>query len=189
MIVAVLAMALSVHATADTYRGYEMPPYRVVDTAGAFELRAYAPHLVAEVDVDGTRGQSIRRGFRSLARFIFGQNDSGAEVPMTVPVSQIPNHDGQWTVRFLMPSAFTLQTLPEPTDPDIRFIETDAVEHLVLRFAGRASTRDLAAQAQKLLGEAAARGLRVDGAVHYHFYDDPFTLPRNRRNEVSVPVS
>ena len=191
MIAAILAMALAFHARAGTgtatYKGLELPPYRVLESDGDIELRAYAPHLVAEVDLDGTRGQSIRRGFRKLAGFLFGDNAEDMKMDMTAPVSQMVQPDG-WTVRFVMPADLAEDAVPAPDNPDIRLRRTASERHLVLRFSGRATDRAIARQSERLMAEALRRGLQVNGALHYHFYDDPFTLPQNRRNEISVPV-
>ena len=46
-------------ATAQTdraeHKGYELPPYRVEQSEGRFEVRGYGPHIVAEVTVAGDR--------------------------------------------------------------------------------------------------------------------------------------
>ncbi|WP_254448954.1 heme-binding protein [Thalassococcus sp. S3] len=183
-----MALTIAVVARADMYKGYEQPPFAVNKIDGDIELRRYAPHIVAEVQVDGSREQAIRRGFRVLADFIFGGNESGESVAMTVPVSQLPG-DGVWTVRFMMPAAYRIEDLPRPSSDSIRFVETGPEEHLVIRFSGLATTRALATKTQTLMQYAADQGLKVAGPARYHFYDDPFTLPWNRRNEVSIPLS
>jgi hypothetical protein len=194
LIATVVALAVSVHAQADMYKGYEIPPYEVLSRDGDFELRAYESHLVAEVDVAGSREQAIRGGFRVLADFIFGGNSTSETVAMTVPVSQLPRGGADmsdrpvWTVRFMMPAAYTRDTLPEPASEAIRFVETPRERHLVVRFSGLPSAAVLAENSEKVAAEAQARGLDLVGAPRFHFYDDPFTLPWKRRNEVSVPV-
>jgi len=37
---------------------------------------------------------------------------------MTAPVNQQKSED-KWVVSFLMPSKYTIQTLPEPLDPNV----------------------------------------------------------------------
>ena len=108
-----LTATLATGAQAETYNGYEVPPYRVEARAGAFELRQYEPHLVAEVVVEGSRSSTASRGFRALANYIFGGNDRGEKIAMTVPVTQTPV-DGGYRVRFAMPSRFDRTALPDP---------------------------------------------------------------------------
>ena len=52
-------------------RNIEEPSYTVVEQKNGYELRDYAPYIVAEVEVTGTRDQSMNQGFRLLADYIF----------------------------------------------------------------------------------------------------------------------
>lgn len=52
-------------------RNIEEPSYTVVERRDGYELRDYAPYIVAEVEVSGTRDQSMNQGFRLLADYIF----------------------------------------------------------------------------------------------------------------------
>jgi hypothetical protein len=52
-------------------RNIEEPSYTVVEQRNGYELRDYAPYIVAEVEVTGTRDQSMNQGFRLLADYIF----------------------------------------------------------------------------------------------------------------------
>jgi len=200
--VATLAMGFgltgSLAQTETTYRGYEMPPYQVEGQVGAAELRAYAPHVVALVTVRGDQSGALGRGFQVLARYIFGANLPREAVAMTTPVTQTPGTEiamtapvGQagegdlWTVSFTMPSQYTLATLPAPQDPAIRFEETVAQRQIVLTFSGRATDAALAERTAEVRALAEGAGLRLAGGPVYYFYDDPFTLPWNRRNEVA----
>jgi hypothetical protein len=183
----VLAMAGSV-TEAETYKGYELPPYTVAATDGAFEVRDYGAHLVAEVRVSGSRDGAINTGFRTLAGYIFGGNATGEKIAMTVPVAQTPVADGEWTVRFMMPAGFRPETLPKPDRAAIRFVTTAPERQVSLRFPGQRGDKVLAEKAAALRAWAKARGLTVTAGPHYYFYDGPMTLPWNRRNEVAFTV-
>ncbi len=180
--------ALAVYAEAEMYRGYETPPYEVVRTDGNVELREYQPHLLAEVTVRGTRSSAISTGFRTLANYIFGGNAEEQKVSMTAPVAQTSGADGTWTINFMMPSDYTMQTLPKAENPAIRFTEAPKERQLVITFPGRGTDRNLTKHAEKLRAHAAFEGVQLAGAPRYYFYDDPFTLPWNRRNEVAFLV-
>jgi hypothetical protein len=56
---------------------------------------------------------------------------------------------------------------------------------VVLTFAGFATDRALEKQVASLRQLASAEGLAISGNPIFHFYDDPFTAPWNRRNEVA----
>jgi SOUL heme-binding protein len=73
----------------------EEPRFTSIFKAGSFEVRQYAPMLVAETVVDGDMDEASTRGFRKIADFIFGNNQSAqtggsAKIAMTAPVTQEP---------------------------------------------------------------------------------------------------
>ena len=184
-----------------SYHGYEAPDYTVERQVGAAELRQYAPQMRAEVTVQGDQGAAISQGFRVLAGYIFGGNTTAASVAMTVPVQQRPSEQiamtapvaqsgqGQnWVVSFMMPARYTRDTLPVPRDDRVHFVQTAPERQLVLQFSGWARGAQLAAQTDTLRQIAAEAGIMLGAGPFYYFYDDPFTLPWNRRNEVAFVV-
>jgi len=192
LMAALLAAAVSVGADAQMYRGYEVPSYEVTVKKGAFERRSYAPQIVAEVTVEGAREDAIGRGFRVLADYIFGGNVQDAKVAMTTPVAQQSADDddaGLWIVTFKMPREYTLATLPQPMSPAIRLRETQPEDQVVVQFSGRWTNEILTQKELELRAFAAAHGLEATGAPRFYFYDGPFTLPWNRRNEVALVLN
>ncbi|MAM63351.1 heme-binding protein [Maritimibacter sp. UBA3975] len=189
-------------ATAEgRYHGYEAPTYTVEARVEGAEVRRYAPHILAEVTVRGDADSARSRGFSVLAGYIFGGNRSKAKVDMTAPVTQTPKEkiamtvpvtqtgDGSlWTVTFMMPADYTLATLPDPDSDAIRFRETRPERRIALAFSGRPTQSRLTEKVTELEEIARRNGVAVDPTPSYAFYDDPFTLPMNRRNEVSFPL-
>lgn len=178
----------------EMYKGYETAPYTVLRSDGAVELRAYDPYLVAEVRVSGSRQEAVGRGFRTLAGYIFGDNAASSRIAMTAPVAQValPAGDSSgpvWDVQFMMPAGSSRVALPEPDDAAIRFEETAPRTEAVLRFSGFWTDRRLEAKAAELRSWIDAQGLTVTGGPRFYYYDDPFTLPFNRRNEVAFPIA
>lgn len=179
----------------------EQAKYNVVSTHGAFEIRDYAPMVVAEVSVAGERKEAISNGFRQLADYIFGNNQDAASVAMTAPVMQqgqdiamtapvMQESTGQdaWAIRFMMPSSYTLKTLPRPNNDAISFHEVPAKRFAALRFSGHPDTDDLAARVTALNGFLQAQSLTAIGTPTYAFFNPPWTLPFLRRNEVMVEI-
>jgi hypothetical protein len=180
----------------------EEPTYKTVLRDGAFEVRDYPSLVVAEVTVTGDQREAAGKGFRLLAGYIFGGNRrrqgipmtapvtmarAGEKIPMTAPVAQTPTTGG-WIVRFIMPSGYSLQTLPEPADPRVRLAQSPARRVAVLRFSGVASPQAVEAKTAELLDMARARRLSVDGPVTLAQYDPPWTLWFLRRNEVMATI-
>ena len=73
-----------------TAMAYEEPDYDVLAERDGYELRRYAPYIVAEVDVDGTFKTAGNSAFGILAGYIFGDNADRQKMAMTVPVESLP---------------------------------------------------------------------------------------------------
>ena len=155
----------------------EQPPYDSVTLDGDFELRDYPALTVAEVTTTGGRQDAVSAGFGPLAGYIFAKEREGEKIAMTAPVTQTPGEDGAWVVRFVMPSAYTLDTLPRPAGM------------AAVRFSGRTNDTLVAEQEARLVAWMDARGLTPTGTPTYAYYNDPFTPGFLRRNEVLVPVN
>ena len=64
------------------------PTYEVTTSEGNIEIRRYEPMIIAAVQIDGQRKDTIRDGFRLLADYIFGNNTVRQDIAMTAPVQQ-----------------------------------------------------------------------------------------------------
>lgn len=76
----------------------EEPSFKVISKSGTFEIRQYAPMLVAETTVEGDMDEASNRGFRRIADYIFGNNQSAqtgssAKIAMTAPVTLEPQSE------------------------------------------------------------------------------------------------
>ncbi|MEO0342455.1 MAG: heme-binding protein [Pseudomonadota bacterium] len=186
-ILLVLIMSLSSPALAETYKGYAIPDYDVVEEIGDFEIRNYAPFTEARVRRTGTQTNAAGSGFRALAGYIFGGNEAGIKLAMTAPVVQEPS-DSSWTVSFVLPKDITPNQAPTPNAEDIEIITRPATKMAVIRFAGFWNGPRLL-QYETVLREALAKHqITAVGGPVYMFYDDPFTLPWQRRNEVGLRI-
>ena len=180
----------------------EQPDYTIVETIGAIEIRDYAPMIAAETAVQGERTAAIGEGFRRIAGYIFGDNapreqiamtapvqqQKGSKIAMTAPVQQ-QGADGTWTVRFIMPKKWTMETLPAPTDQRVRLVPMPERRFAVIRFSGSAGQETLDARTAELIDYVRARGLTSQGEPMYAFYNPPWTLPFFKRNEVMLEVT
>ncbi len=166
----------------------EKPPYESVMLDGDFELRDYAEQVVAEVTTTGARQQAVSAGFRPLAGYIFAKERAGDKIAMTAPVTQTPGDGGEWVVRFIMPSQYTLETLPKPAGSQVRLETLPPRRMAAVRFSGVATDALIAEQELRLVTWMEARGLSPTDTPTYAYYNDPFTPGFLRRNEVLVPV-
>jgi len=187
--------------------GTEQPPYEVVGRVGDAEIRRYAPQIAAEAVVEGPVETARNEGFRRVAGYIFGDNTAKASVAMTAPVVQGREPSGgsqsiamtspvvqqpaggeSWSIQFIMPSKYTMATLPQPNDPRVRLVEIPARTFAVVRFSGL-GREDAVARHEKALDAAlAGSSWRAVGEPVTWYYDPPWTVPFLRRNEVARPV-
>lgn len=184
----------------------EKPRYEVVQRIEGIEVREYAPYVVAEVEVTGSREEAGNAGFRLLASYIFGKNrgerkiamtapvaqQEGARIAMTAPVAQQEkpgSGPSTWVIQFMMPSEYALDTLPEPLDPAVRFREVPARRVAAIRYSGSWSE---ARYLEKLAGLRAVMekaGLRAVGEPVWARYDPPFKPWFLRTNEILIEVA
>jgi len=176
----------------------EEPKYTVVRQYDGFEIREYAPYLVAEVIVPGPAEEAGNQGFRILAGYIFGKNRGERKISMTAPVAQAPAPvkiemtapvtqaaaTGGYVVQFTMPSEYTLETLPEPLDPQVKLKEVSGGRFAVIRYSGTWSERNYKEHLEKLERSVEAAGLRTTGSPIYSRYNAPFVPWFMRRNEI-----
>src|SRR5512139_1344979 len=153
----------------------EEPKYTVVRQYDGFEIREYAPYLVAEVVVPGPSEEAGNQGFRILAGYIFGKNKGDRKIAMTAPVAQAPAPakiemtapvtqaaaDGGYVVQFSMPSTYTLETLPEPLDPQVKLKQVPGGRYAVIRYSGTWSERNYTDHREKLERGVEDAGLRT----------------------------
>ncbi|MBL4557478.1 MAG: heme-binding protein [Rhodobacteraceae bacterium] len=76
-----------------------------------------------------------------------------------------------------------------PESPAIRLVRTEPGRQAALRFSGLASAGVVRERSAALLSALDAAGRTPAGPVVVYYYDDPFTLPWRRRNEVAVPIA
>mmetsp|Transcript_10217 Transcript_10217/g.26014 ORF Transcript_10217/g.26014 Transcript_10217/m.26014 type:complete len:248 (-) Transcript_10217:296-1039(-) len=167
----------------------------------AIELREYSPYLVAEVEVadkepgsDDLRA-SLGAGFSAIAGYIFGKNTrvgGGAEsekIAMTSPVAAEMLPRGGLRVSFMMPSKYSLDTLPVPHNADVVIKEKPASRMAAIRWRGRSPDRaKVAAMLERLGFMLAMTGEIPHGDPMLWQYHPPFAPGWVRQNEVLLRV-
>jgi hypothetical protein len=106
---------------------------------------------------------------------------------MTAPVSQ-QSAGGAWKVRFVMPSGYTLETLPTPNNAAVKLIAVPAERFAAIQFSGLAGDEAIARHKQHLFDRLAEQALTPQGEAVMAFYNPPWTLPFLRRNEILVKI-
>jgi hypothetical protein len=181
----------------------EEAKYTVLERQGDFELRQYEPQIIAETFVEGKFQDVGNEGFRRLYDYISGKNHKRESIPMTTPVSQetasekIPmtapvNQEkvgGKWRITFLMPSQYTLETLPEPEDPRVHLTKVPGQLMAAISYSGTWSWGRYEEKETRLKQLIQQKKFKIVGEPVFARYNPPFMPWFLRRNEVLIPVA
>ena len=180
----------------------EKPDYKVIQTERNIEIRQYEPMIIAEVEVDGKREDAIREGFRLIADYIFGNNTVQRDIDMTAPVQQQESQKiamtapvqqqstgRSWQISFVMPSKYSMETLPEPKNDRVRLKEIMTKKFVVIKFSGTNSNENVTEHENQLMNYIESNQIKIIDSPKYAFYNAPWTLPFMRRNEVMIEIN
>ena len=184
----------------------EEPKFTLLEKDQSFEVRLYEPKILAEVRVSGTMREASSKGFRLIADFIFGNNIAvsgksekismtapvlierhAEKISMTAPVG-VEQSGAGWKVNFVMPSQYTLETLPKPNNPLVKIKPIPAKKFAVIQFSGLVDEEKMAKKVTDLEQWISTKQLKVLGNAELARYNPPWTLPFLRRNEVMIEV-
>lgn len=122
------------------------------------------------------------------------------KIAMTAPVAMeplaspavdgLPTMKGatQWRMHFVMPSQYTLATLPQPNNPAVRLRKVPAKTWAVLSYSGFNTEAKIQKKTDELVAWLAAQNIKTIGSPQLARYDPPWTLPMFRRNEIMLEI-
>lgn len=203
MITSIIALILIVGVLAGPVMSdVEKPDYKVIQSEQNIEIRQYEPMIIAEVEVDGKREDAIGDGFRLLADYIFGNNTVQQVISMTAPVQQKENQNiamtapvqqqstgKSWRMSFVMPSKYSMDSLPVPNNNRVRLKGILAKKFVVIEFSGTNSNENVTEHENQLMNYIEANQIKINGSPKYAFYNPPWSLPFLRRNEVMIEIN
>lgn len=187
-------------------RSIEEPAYTVLEQKDGYEIRKYAPYILAETTVTGDYDNATRSGFRIIADYIFGNNtkkesismttpvlESGASgkseaIAMTVPVLETKGGDTERKIAFVLPSKYTLETLPSPNNPKVKLTQMPERTVAALRFTWY-PTASRVENNKEVLKTYLTRDKKViAGEIETARYNPPLSMPLTLRNEILIPI-
>ena len=121
----ILTIILLLFAT-PAWAEIEQPNYAVILEKDRFAIRDYASVVVVETEVVSSRREASGDAFRSLFRYISGNNEANLEISMTSPVAQTlanQNDDDsaeRWIVRFFRQAIWLKKIYPCPVKRALR---------------------------------------------------------------------
>ena len=173
----------------------EEPTYSIVKSNENYEIRKYSDRLAVEVEFS-----SESSGFRYLFNYISGENTTSEKVNMTVPVTQSAkidmtapvtqsNKDGKMLMQFFLPSKFTIDTAPTPTNKRVKLVIIEGGYYAIKRYSGRTSDTNYKKHLEKLKENLISDNIETLDDGIKAIFNGPFTLPIMRRNEVMMKIN
>lgn len=205
-----ISFAMLAFSTACSVFGVETveeAPFQLVQREKQFEIRDYAPLVVAETRVNATFKEAGNKAFRKLFAYISGENEVSEKITMTSPVIADAQDSGagqniamtapvtsqkegnEWRYRFVLPKNYSLENAPRPLNPDVTLAQIPAKRVATLRYSGRTTAAKQIKQAELLTTWMVSQGLVEQSQPRWAGYNAPWTLPWFRRNEVLIDVS
>lgn len=183
--------------------GVESAPYTLLssDKPNNIEVRNYQSMILVSAS---TKDGSRNKAFRKLFSYITGENEGkrdiamtapvfmndkseGSEIAMTAPVFMSENADSP-SMSFVMPSDFTIDSTPIPTDPDVTVSEVSNYKVAAIKFSGTLRDSNVDEHTKILLTWIGENGLVQKGKPVKAGYNGPLTLPFLRHNEVLIEI-
>ena len=180
----------------------EEPKYTLDSKAHEYEIRKYAPILVAETKIDSDFENAGNQAFKILAGYIFGANKSktkiamtapvnqkavSEEIAMTAPVTQTKGASG-FVVQFTMPQKYTLETLPIPDDSRVHLRQIPSRKIAVFTYSGSWSESRYTEKLLSFKLQLKADKVKTIGEPSLARYNSPFQIWFLRRNEIWLEV-
>ncbi len=201
----VLALVIWVIGSYLVVWSIEEPAYTVLEKKDGYEIREYAPYILAKTTVTGSYNEATNQGFRIIADYIFGNNTKQESIAMTAPVLESPTKtasekiamtapvlessvDGARVISFVLPSKYTLETLPQPNNNAVLLKSVPGRKVAALTFTWYASAARVEKKKETLLGYLNRDQKIITGEVETARYNPPLSMPLTLRNEILIPI-
>ena len=179
----------------------ETPKHAVIKKQSEIEIRRYPAYIQADVVINEKQYQSaIEKGFNVLAGYIFGNNVSKQKIEMTTPVQASRSEkiamttpvtvtgESSFTVAFIMPAEYTLETLPQPKDNRVHFTRLPARSMAAIRFSGYFQKDTIQKNKHRLDQWLQEQGIETEGDFIVAGYNHPWVPGFLARNEVLIQI-
>ena len=189
-----LIIALFIIFNTNLSMALEEPAHKIIKSYEGYEIRKYNDRLAVEVEF-----RSEDSGFNYLFNYISGENKTSEKISMTVPVTQSAkidmtapvtqsNKDGKMLMQFFLPSKFTIDTAPTPTNKRVKLVILEGGYYAVLKYSGRNSDKNYLNRLSELKDYLEKdKIVMLDNGTKATF-NGPFTLPILRRNEAMIKI-
>lgn len=182
-IIVIVFQSFMVVSTSDI----EKQRYTVIQKEKDFEIRYYPPATMATIRSTARSYRELSgSGFRSIAGYIFGNNETAQKIAMTSPV-HMDIQEKESSMSFVMPAEYSTSTLPRPNDARVVIHESPAEYAAAISFGGYAGDDSIKRYSEKLRVALEEKGIKITGHYRYLGYNPPYQVV-GRKNEIIVAV-
>ena len=166
---------------------YKEPSFDILKKSKNIEVRLYKENIIAKTSVPIEDEKIDNSMFRTLASYIFGENERRQRIPMTAPVTTIKNQE-TYDMIFYMLNVENIDELPNPTNPNIEFEKLNLGKCVSISFSWLTNDFRVKYYKKQLKKYVEDNGYTAISPFMLNRYDSPWTLPWNRRNEILVKI-
>jgi len=182
-LIIIIIIALQMLFASDKYKE---PEYNILSSMGNIEIRQYGSYVVAKTSLDINQNEENNM-FRTLASYIFGNNEKEESIAMTAPVTTYTDEQSQHMI-FYMLDAENANELPNPNGQSIEFEEFYLGKCVVISFSWFTTQGRIDYYTNQLKKYISDNQLKVKPTYMLNRYDPPWKLPFLRRNEILVQI-
>ena len=164
----------------------EEQSYNVLKTIDDVQIREYDPVIYATVSTDNEKSL-----FGILAGYIFGGNERNQKIAMTAPVhmhKSLSEKEKKYTMRFVMPSKYTMNDLSKPNDSRIVMEKVDKKKYAAITYTGYNNSSKFSLNSTKLRRVLDENNISYKDNPIYLGYDAPYKV-WGRKNDILFELS
>ena len=166
-----------------------------MDTATRNGFKLIADYIFGNNQLAGTAAEKASEKIAMTAPVTAEPVAASGKIAMTAPVTVEPVAAAasmasatQWRIHFVMPSQYSMQTLPKPNNEAVKLRAMPARTFAVLRYSGFNTASRVQEKTDDLAFWMKSKNLEAVGAPQLARYDPPWTLPMWRRNEIQMEI-
>ena len=164
------------------------PSYELINKFESIEIRQYKKIIVATTIKKSSYKDATYSGFRTLANYIFGNNDKEVKIPMTAPVITTMPTNESIEITFIMSADYSLDNLPKPHSDDILFKEITLGKVAVIKFGMWATPKRIMKMKGELEKYLFENNIQTSSDYLVAQYNSPWVIPPFRRNEIIISI-
>ena len=156
-------------------RSVKTPPFDSLPKISGIEIREYK-----NMQLVSHRMSEENASFRTLFRYIDGNNQLKQKIPMTAPVIETNRE-----MMFVMPQS--MSNAPKPNNKNLQLKSVEKLKVAVTTFRG--STGSAPQIREEMIKKLAKSGVQMTGNWYLCQYNSPYVFPLMRKNEVWIEIN